>query len=82
MGLLYATFFDGISANSFMNVSSCDFQFTIYILLQCDVVEGKPVPKPFHRFHNIGEGGESSWLGSDLYQTAHVLKGTPHEVGL
>lgn len=55
---------------------------SIHILLQCGVVEGKPVPKPFHRFHNIGEGGESSWLGSDLYQTAHVLKGTPHEVGL
>ena len=50
------------------------------VLLQCDVVEGKTVPKAFHRFHNIGEGGESSWLGSDLYQTAQVLKGSPHEV--
>ncbi|XP_065066394.1 SEC14-like protein 1 isoform X2 [Rhopilema esculentum] len=47
---------------------------------ECDVVEGKTVPKAFHRFHNIGEGGESSWLGSDLYQTAQVLKGSPHEV--
>ena len=47
---------------------------------QCSVVDGKPVPKALQKYHNIGDGGDSSWLGSDLYHTAQVLKGTPLEV--
>jgi len=47
---------------------------------ECSVVDGKPVPKALQKYHNIGDGGDSSWLGSDLYHTAQVLKGTPLEV--
>lgn len=47
---------------------------------ECNVSEGKPVPKNLYKFDHVGEATESSWLDTDLYQTAYIMKGTPHYV--
>ena len=47
---------------------------------QSDIKAGKVVPKTFYKFNHIGEATESSWLETDLYHTAHLVKGSPHDV--
>jgi len=47
---------------------------------ECKIQEGKPVPKKLYVYDHVGETTESSWLGTDLYQTEHVMKGSPHYV--
>jgi len=48
----------------------------------CDIQPGKPVPKTFYKYSHFGDGGDSSWLGSDMYHSAYVMKGSPHDVML
>lgn len=45
---------------------------------ECNIREGRLVPKSLYRSLEF-EGHEPSF-GCDIYHTAHVSKGSPHEV--
>ena len=47
--------------------------------MQCQIKDGGLVPKSLYRSLEFSEG-EESW-SSEIYQTAHVSKGSPLEVG-
>jgi len=49
---------------------------------ECLIPEGRPVPKNLYKFDHVGEATETTWLDTDLYQTAHVMKGAPHYVSI
>ncbi|EDO48390.1 predicted protein [Nematostella vectensis] len=46
---------------------------------ECKIKEGKLVPKSLYRSLDFEDGNEPSFA-SDIYQTVHVSKGSPHEV--
>ena len=46
---------------------------------ECEIKEGRMVPKSLYRSIEFSSEDEHS-LGSDIYQTAHVSKGSPLEV--
>lgn len=52
--------------------------FDVSLNLQCNIKEGGLVPKTLYRSLEFSEG-EESW-SSEIYQTTHVSKGSPHEV--
>jgi len=43
---------------------------------------GKAVPKKFYKYNHIAEATDTSWLDTELYHTAHIIKGTPFDVSL
>ena len=51
---------------------------TIHSFVQCQIKDGGVVPKSLYRSLEFSEG-EESW-SSEIYQTAHVSKGSPLEV--
>lgn len=57
----------------------CNFKkMFLYFPLKCQIKEGGLVPKTLYRSLEFNEG-EESW-SSEIYQTTHVSKGSPHEV--
>lgn len=92
---LLSPFIDENSRNKFMIYTGDDYQgeggLVDYIPreyiptflegpCECDVPSGKIVPKHFYKYDNIGDATESTWLDGDVYQTAHLMKGIPHDV--
>ena len=47
-------------------------------IVQCNIKDGGLVPKSLYRSLEFSEA-EESW-SSEIYQTTHVSKGSPHEV--
>ena len=61
------------------SVCVCVCVLFVCLFHQCTIKEGGLVPKSLYRSLEFAESGESSW-GSEIYQTVHVSKGSPHEV--
>merc|ERR1719431_1659418 len=49
---------------------------------ECLIPDGRPVPKSLYKFDHVGEAADTTWLDTDLYQTAHIMKGAPHYVSI
>lgn len=90
---LVSPFIDENTRNKFLIYGGNDYQdpggLTDYIAAEyipdflggpyeCNIKEGGLVPKSLYRSLEFSEG-EESW-SSEIYQTTHVSKGSPHEV--
>ncbi|KAK2564305.1 SEC14-like protein 5 [Acropora cervicornis] len=67
---LVSPFIDENTRNKFLIYGGNDYQ--------CNIKEGSLVPKSLYRSLEFSEA-EESW-SSEIYQTTHVSKGSPHEV--